>query len=214
LLALKSLDLDIFIWTVVIGRFVVPIVAIYIFHSVLYDGWRQMFFIFPPIVLVSVRDFKALYKWLMNFSLRSNILRIVAGSFLLAGLAEPIWFSVRNHPYENVYFNAFAGDPSTLRQRFELDFWGLSYKQAIDFILANDPGQKKKIFVANPPGRDYINSGLTAGRKSRLILADSPDTANYFVSEFRWHPGDYPYAEEFYSINVRGMKIMVVYRLR
>ena len=42
------------------------------------------------------------------------------------------------------------------------------------------------------------------------ILAD----ANYFVSVFRWHPEDYLYKDEVYSVNVRGMKIMVVYRLR
>ena len=133
---------------------------------------------------------------------------------MLVGLAEPISFMVRYHPYENVYFNVLAGAPPTLRQRFELDYWGLSYKQAIDFILANDPGQGIKIFVANPPGRDYINAGLSGEQKNRLISVDDPDEANYFVSEFRGHPEDYPYGEEYYSIMIRGTKIMVVYHLR
>ena len=212
--ALKSLDSEIFVWTVIIGWLVFPIAAIYIFNSVLYDGWRQMFFVYPAIVLISLRGLKALYKWLLHFNLKSNGIRIAAGLFLLVGLAEPIWFMVRYHPHENVYFNAFAGNPLTLRQRFELDYWGLSYKQAIDFILTNDPSQNIKIFVANPPGQDYINGGLTGAQKSRLIIADDPGNADYFVSEFRWHPEDYPYMDEFYSINIRGTKIMVVYRLR
>jgi len=50
-----------------------------------------------------------------------------------------------------------------------MDYWGLSYKQGIDFILANDSSKSIKIFVADPPGQDYINSGLTSENKARLI---------------------------------------------
>jgi hypothetical protein len=211
--AIKSMDSDIFVWPVITGWLAIPIVSIYIFHSVLYDGWRHMYFIYPAIVLISLRGLQVLYEWLLHRNLKSNGIRIVAALFMLIGLVEPILFMVRYHPHENVYFNVFAGDPSTLRQRFELDYWGLSYKQAIDFILKNDSGQNIKIFVANPPGRDYINGGLPEEQKARLILVDDPVNANYFVSEFRWHPDDYPYANEIYSINIRGTKIMVVYRL-
>jgi hypothetical protein len=141
-------------------------------------------------------------------------MRIIVGLVLLAGLAEPVWFIFRYHPNENVYFNALAGTPSTLRQRFELDYWGLSYKQGIDYILAYDPRKSIKIFVSDPPGQDYINAGLSSHNKSRLVSVSDPSDANYFVSVFRWHPGEYPYTDEFYSINVRRTKIMVVYRLR
>jgi hypothetical protein len=202
------------VWLVVIGWLVVPVAAIYLFHSVLYDGWRQMFFIYPAIVLISLRGLILLYQWMLRIPLHSNGIRIIAGIFLLAGLIEPAGFMVRYHPYENVYFNVFAGDPTTLRQRFELDYWGLAYKQGIDFILAHDPGRSIKIFVADPPGQDYINSGLTKENKSRLIPVKDPADANYFVSVFRWHPEDYAYTDEVYSVSVRGEKIMVVYRLR
>jgi len=143
-----------------------------------------------------------------------NVVRFIAGILLLAGLIEPTWFMVRYHPFENLYFNVFAGDSSTLRQRFEMDYWGLSNKQGVDYFLANDAGKSIKILVADPPGQDYINSGLSKENKSRLIPVKDPGGAIYFVSVFRWHPEDYAYADEFYSINVRRTKIMVVYRLR
>jgi hypothetical protein len=196
----------------VVGWLSIPITAIYVFHSVLYDGWRQMFFIYPAIVLISLRGLQAFYKWVMHFNKYSNSLRIAACILLLVGLAEPIWFMVRYHPYENVYFNVFSGDPSTLRQRFDLDYWGLSYKQAIDFILANDPSQNIKIAVADMPGIIYIDEGLTAEQQSRLNPVSDIGDAKYFVSDFRFHPENYPYANEYYSINVRGTKIMVVYK--
>jgi hypothetical protein len=208
----KSWDPEIFVWTVVMGWLVIPVSAIYILHSAIYDGWRQMFFIYPAIVLISLRGLQAFYKWVMHFNKYSNSLRIAACILLLVGLAEPIWFMVRYHPYENVYFNVFSGDPSTLRQRFDLDYWGLSYKQAIDFILANDPSQNIKIAVADMPGIIYIDEGLTAEQQSRLNPVSDIGDAKYFVSDFRFHPENYPYANEYYSINVRGTKIMVVYK--
>jgi hypothetical protein len=202
------------VWFIVIGWILIPVAAVYLFHSVLYDAWRQMFFIYPAIVLISVYGLITLYLWMERIPLRPVVIRTIAGTLLLCGLIEPAWFMVRFHPYENVYFNLFAGDPATLRQRFEADYWGLSYKQGIDFILANDSSKSIKIFVADPPGQDYINSGLTSENKARLIPVKDPADANYFVSVFRWHPGDYDYPNEFYSISVRGEKIMVVYHLR
>jgi len=205
---------EISVWLVVLGWLAIPVAAIYLFHSVLYDGWRQLFFIYPAIVLISLRGLVYLYRWLLRLPWHANGIRILAGIILLAGLMEPAWFMVRYHPHENVYFNIFAGDPTTLRQRFELDYWGLSYKQGIDAILANDPGKSIKIFVADPPGQDYINSGLSSEDKARLIGVKDPADANYFVSVYRWHPEDYSYPDEFYSISVRGAKILVVYKLR
>ena len=212
--ALKSPASEIIPWLVVAGWLAIPVAAIYIFHSVLYDGWRQMFFIYPAVVLISVRGLVVLYHLIERLRFNLIGMRIIAGLILLAGLVEPVWFMVRYHPFENVYFNALAGTPATLRQRFELDYWGLSYKQGIDYILARDPGKNIKIFVSDPPGQDYINAGLSSNNKSRLISVSDPSDANYFVSVFRWHPGDYPYTDEFNSINVRGTKIMVVYLLR
>ncbi len=212
--ALKSLPSEIIPWSVVAGWLAIPVAAIYIFHSVLYDGWRQMFFIYPAIVLISVRGLVVLYHLISRLPINLNGMRIIAGLVLLAGLAEPVWFIFRYHPNENVYFNALAGTPSTLRERYELDYWGLSYKQGIDYILANDPRKSIRIFVSDPPGQDYINTGLSSNNKFRLISVSDPSEANYFVSVFRWHPGEYPYTDEFYSINVRRTKIMVVYRLR
>ena len=202
------------VWLVVLGWLAIPVAAIYIFHSVLYDGWRQMFFIYPAIVLVSLRGLIYVYHWMQRIPWNLSGIRIAAGMLLLTGLIEPAWFMVRYHPHENVYFNAFAGDPKTLRNRFEMDYWGLSYKQGIDAILANDLNKSIKIYAADPPGNDYINFGLTSGDKARLIMVADPADANYFVSVFRWHPEDYAYPDEFYSVRVRGTKILVVYHLQ
>ncbi len=40
------------------------------------------------------------------------------------------------HPLENVYFNSLAG--SNWRARYNLDYWGLANRQALEYILQND----------------------------------------------------------------------------
>ena len=82
-------------------------------------------------------------------------LQFALTGLIVIGLVEPVWFMVRQHPHENVYFNQLAGDPATLRYRFEMDYWGLSYKQAIDALLEMDTSDDIKINVENSPGRWY-----------------------------------------------------------
>lgn len=60
--------------------------------------------------------------------------RAVAALALTIGLAEPAWFMWRNHPNQCVYFNAFAGGPRGALGRWELDYWGNSVHQAIDWV--------------------------------------------------------------------------------
>ena len=38
--------------------------------------------------------------------------------------------SVKLHPYEYIYYNQFAGGVNSVADRFELDYWGTSYREA------------------------------------------------------------------------------------
>ncbi|GAJ22942.1 unnamed protein product, partial [marine sediment metagenome] len=57
---------------------------------------------------------------------------------------------IKNHPHQNVYFNFFAG--KNIKERFELDYWGLSYKQALEYVLENDSSEIINIQVSQHPG--------------------------------------------------------------
>jgi hypothetical protein len=208
---LDKLTPDSLAWLVIIGWLALPLAAVTILHSVVYDGWRQMYFIYPPILLIAVFGMKAVYEWLANKYPTAS--KILAGTFLMVGLLEPLIFAIQNHPHENVYFNVFAGNPATLRQNFELDYWGLSYKQGIDYILAHDPSKKIDLAVADFPGEEYIEYMLTQEQASRLVVR-SLQNSDYFITVFRYHPEDYIVGKEYYSVSIRGVKIMTVYKLK
>jgi hypothetical protein len=48
----------------------------------------------------------------------------------------PVAEMVRLHPYEYTYFNGLSGGVAGARNRYMLDYWGLSLKQASHALLA------------------------------------------------------------------------------
>jgi hypothetical protein len=190
-----------------------PLVAVIVAKSILYDTWRQMFFIYPPFLLLSLKGLQ--YLWdrvrsvLSIYFWRSMLILVV--TFSLGWTAR---FMIINHPYEHVYYNILAG-PSmdVIRYRFELDYWGLSYRRALEYILANDKSENIKLMVANDVGKDNAIL-LPEADRNRLTFIYNINDAKYFLGNYRNNPEGYPYPNEYYSIKVGGTKIMVVYKLQ
>jgi hypothetical protein len=210
-------------WLAVSIWLAAPVAAVYILHAALYDGWRHMFFVYPAWVLFAVNGLRHMLRWLagkpglkpdwLSWG-KFNLGQAALAALVCLGLAEPLVFMLRCHPHQNVYFNWLAGSSQTMRSRFELDYWGLSYKQAIDYILAHEAADQILIYLNNPPGRQYIDNTLPPQDSARLVRTSELSQARYFVTEFRWHPQDYPFPPAWYSIQVRGVEIMAVYKLR
>jgi len=198
-------------WMAVIIWFFGPLMGTMIFRAVLYDGWRQMYFIYPAMVVIGVYGLKKTGDWISGKVKQPSIVKAALGLVLLAGILEPVVFMLNNHPYEFIYFNRLAGDPATLRQRFDLDYWGLTYKQAIDYVIAHDTREYFEMSAVGPPAL-YVEYVLPPEQASRVRFSGM-ERADYFLTNYRWHPEDYPYPK-YYSINVSGMEIMTVYCLK
>ncbi|MEA3489200.1 MAG: glycosyltransferase family 39 protein [Candidatus Omnitrophota bacterium] len=194
--------------------FFVPVTAVIVLRSALYDAWRQMFFVYPAFLVLSLTGLRSIFEFMRSRSRRAvrgiGVLALV--SVLAAGMACAAWFTVRYHPHQNVYFNVLTGGMRKARKNFDLDYWGLSYRKALEYIAENDPAKTIKVYVVDYPGIISYFALAPADRK-RIIYVNSPEKADYFVSNYRWHRGEYPYSDEFFSIKVGGEKIMVVYRL-
>jgi hypothetical protein len=198
-------------WMAVFIWFFGPLLGAMIFRTVLYDGWRQMYFIYPAMVVIAVFGLKKTFEWISGKVKQLVIVKAALGLVLLAGILEPVVFMVNNHPYEYIYFNRLAGDPATLRERFDLDYWGLSYKQAIDYVMAHDKRDYFEMSAVGPPAL-YVDFVLPPEQASRVRFSGM-DRADYFLTNYRWHPDDFPYPK-YYSIKVSGMEIMTVYCLK
>jgi len=195
--------------------FFLPLVVVIGIRSVLYDAWRQMFFVYPAFLILSLVGVTSLFEFI-KLKFQGLSYKIISATliFIIAfNLINTARFMIRYHPYQNVYFNILAGrDMEKIKNNFDLDYWGLSYRKALEFILKNDKSKVIKIFVANWPGKANVHS-LPSDDRNRLMYVENPKEAKYFLSNYRWHKEEYPLKDEYYSIKIDGTKIMVVYKM-
>ena len=98
--------------------FLLPLLTFVIFRPTLYDNFRQTFFIVPPIFFMTGMAFEQVRK------------PVLQGMLIALVLIPGLIASVRLHPYEYVYYNQFVGGDQGVVDRFELDYWGTSYREA------------------------------------------------------------------------------------
>jgi hypothetical protein len=108
-----------------------PVAWIVVRRTPLYDGQRHFLFVIPPLAVVAGVAVTA--------SLRraGRAGRAVVGSAsALAGLIV-LADMIALHPYQAVYFNRlFAGGLKGAVERFDTDYWCLSYKEGAAWLLA------------------------------------------------------------------------------
>lgn len=97
--------------------FVIPLATFVILRPTLYDNFRQCFFIVPPIFFLAGLAFDLIQR------------PILQGALIALVILPGILSSVRLHPYEYVYYNQFIGSVPGAVDRFELDYWGTSYRE-------------------------------------------------------------------------------------
>ncbi len=193
-----------------LGIFLGSLLAVIVFHSVLYDGWRQMFYIYPPFILIGIFGLQKL----SNIKASRYFMPIII-AVLLIDMSGVTYFMVKSHPFQGVYFNALISKKEQhLRKNFEMDYWGTSYKQALEFILKNDDSKSINIMVANMPGMDNLMIIPKKDRARVKYVSNIKDT-DYFVSNYRTHPEDYPYPakNKVFNIKIENSDIMTVWKL-
>ncbi|MFI5196365.1 MAG: hypothetical protein ACHQD8_04685 [Chitinophagales bacterium] len=93
--------------------------------SPLYDGWRHLFFIYPPLMTLSALTFISLINKLKN-----KYGKYAVAGLLVVGLALPAKWCIANHPNEIVYFNEIVGGVNGAYGYYETDYYMNSLKQA------------------------------------------------------------------------------------
>jgi hypothetical protein len=198
-----------------IAWFFVPVVYSIVSGAVLYDAWRHTFFVYPAMLMLAVTGAGSLWRVIgvRTPCTAGRVLRLVMVGLIAVSLGSAFVFMVRYHPHENVYFNGLVGGIRGADGRFDLDYWGLSYRQALEHVLANDPRERILLCAANPPG--WYNADIMRPEdRKRLVFVSKPHEAEYYLTNFRWERRDHLPGQEVYSVKVEGVKIAAVYRLR
>jgi hypothetical protein len=118
---------------------------------------------------------------------------------------------IQYHPHQYAYFNFLAG--GKIGQKFDLDYWGLSYRDSLEYIVNNDKRPVIKLAANSIVPFENNTIMLKEQDVRRLELADLQQ-ADYFLTGSQWRPQNYWYRNEIYTITVNGVKIMSVFKLR
>ena len=188
-----------------------PVMITSAFHVVVYESWRHLYFVYPALLLLAVRGLQALGKLLY----RRHYHRAAVALLVLFGLslAHTAVRMVRLHPYENVYFSFL---PAQAAERlFERDYWGLSFRQGLEWLMRYNPDSRLAIHVAwHYP---LYNNSLILPPADRARIHYVPlRQAKYFITGYRWHPQSYAdsVGREIYTIRAEGIKILSVFQRR
>jgi hypothetical protein len=178
--------------------FALPLAGFILSRTPLYDNFRQVFFILPPVFLMAGVVFEKV-KWA---ALRMALIALA----IFPGLIG----IVRLHPYEYIYYNAFAGGEAGAFRRFELDYWGISYREAADW-LNKGASPKANVWVDGPAHllEMYLREDMNLFSSYEAERAEQYD---YVVSTTRFDLDliSFPEADIVYRIERNGALLTVI----
>ena len=127
-----------------------PLLYIIYKDSNVYGGWRQVLFVYPPIVVLSALG--------LNYAkelITSKLPAFKWGFWIVLAilLSHPIRHIIKNHPYEYIYFNEIFGGVKKAYGNYELDYYYHSTKEAStwlkNYIRDNHLNNKDTIITAS-----------------------------------------------------------------
>ncbi len=150
--------------------FVIPLLGFIITRSPLYDNFRQIFFIIPPVFILAGVAFEKIKNTKWQIALM--VLCILPG---VAG-------AIRLHPYEYIYYNRFAGD---VFRKYELDYWGTSYREAANYL--NETAPEDAIVWVDGPSHIFELYARSDIKVYSDYETDRADHYDYVVSTSRYN---------------------------
>jgi hypothetical protein len=187
-----------------------PLLLLMSTHTVVYEGWRHLYYIYPALLLWAMQG----GRWLCRQGAAARPGRTLARAALGLVVLETghtAFRIVQMHPHQNVYFSFLPGPMA--EQLFERDYWGLAYRQGLEWVLAHDPDPvlTVNVFWHYP----LYNNSLILLPQDRARLRYTPGgTARYYLSSYRWHPQSYldSLGTEVYFIRKGGVKVLSVFK--
>jgi hypothetical protein len=164
---------------------ILPLVVFMALRPNMYDGMRHVLFLLPPLAVLA--GFGALAFW-------AQLKRYVSPAFSTGLTAAavglpllPALFSL--HPYQTSYFSPLVGGIRGADGRYEIDYWGSSYREAIEWLNSHAPEQRvdRKITVLLGSSSNLAKAGVKSHADSRfeiLTFEDLGPHGSFLITDF------------------------------
>jgi hypothetical protein len=148
------------------GWFLIPILIFILTNRPMYDNFRQILFLMPPLFLVCGLAIESIIQhfnknWMMVLVI---IILLVPSVISLVPL----------HPYQYVYYNHLVGGTAGASGRFEMDYWVTSYAESMRYInRVAPPDSKVLVWTFAKVANEYARPGLIVASR------DTKDVGNF-----------------------------------
>ena len=201
---------------VMMGLF--PVTYAVLRHPALYDAVRHFLFAVPLACVVSALTLQYLISQSLalcrNQGQRCGVMTLFAAlSIAVLGIQADLMY--RLHPYEYIYVNRFAGGVAGAYGRYELDYWGSSFKEAaarLQKLVASEggvpTGKIYKIAICGP----WSAAMIYLPPDYEPVIANEP--AEFFLSTTRWECQNMRPGKDVIEVRRMGAPLSVVKDLR
>ena len=163
-----------------------PIFLIIELNATVYNGWRQIYFIYPSIIFVCIYG--------LNYILRLKKIKNYIYFTVILFLLVIFFFLIKNHPYQYTFYNSLVSKKNL--KNFELDYWGLSNLDILKKLnsISDNDFYKIYVFSVNPY---YLSINLMPEAiKKKYIFVDNIEDAEFIVTNHYYQ--DYYFKEKDY----------------
>jgi len=146
-------------------------------RPVVYDGLRHFLFLLPPLTLLA-----AMAALEFTLAYRASRTGILVTALCLLDVFAVLSHFVNLHPYEYLYFNELTGGLKGAEGKFETDYWGASFKEAVDWMEANETKDLQRTYRVALSGNSYQ---LLTYATPNLTWVEKPEEADYYLATTR-----------------------------
>lgn len=172
-------------WIFIIN-IIAPIAAVLYLRSILYDDWRQLYFIYPAMIVFVGYLLHFIEKWKPKFATVGSLICLMYISFIGFQM-------IRLHPYENVYFNEMVSHKKDyIQEHYDQDYWGTSFYEGLKHIAETDHSDTIRIFLFQD-----------ALKRNALLLPEKDRDRFVFMQNAGTEEGVAEKASQYYLTNFR-----------
>jgi len=158
---------------------IIIILSIYLFinQSLGYSGWRHLYFIYPSIIMIALSGF-----YNLHFFVKIKLFRFLFYTLVIMNLSYLAYWNYKFHPYQYVYFNLMF--KNNFNNNFDKDYWGLSNKNSLEYIIKNSTNFPVKIATKSFASLEKSSLILNEKDKRKIEIIYNLDNADYVITNY------------------------------
>lgn len=117
-----------------------PIAVLLLSSGGVFDGWRHIYFVYGPLLIIMLYGLRAI----LAIAPAKMAYAVVASVFVYLS-SIGLWM-MQNHPHQALYFSL---KPHFVESNFDLDYWAITSRRALDVVISYNTQQPILISSSN-----------------------------------------------------------------